>query len=74
MRAQRPVRDQARGHHRSRPGADEQTRTLVRQNVRLAKHMAAGRLRPVLLHRLRNLTTEFRLSLALGDLLYLEGG
>jgi len=48
--------------------------SLVRQNVRLAKRMAAGRLRPVLLHRLRDLTTEFRLSLALGDLLYLEGG
>ena len=72
MRAQRHVR--AHANNRSKPEAIEETQTLVRQNVRLAKRMAAGRLRPVLLHRLRNLTTEFRLSLALGDLLYLEGG
>ena len=74
MRAQRHVRAQARGHNRSKPEAIDETRILIRQNVRLAKRMAAGSVRPVLLHRLRDLTTEFRLSLALGDLLYLEGG
>jgi hypothetical protein len=59
---------------RRKQAPGKNTESLVRQNVRLAKRMAAGRLRPVLLHRLRDLTTEFGLSLALGDLLYLEGG
>ncbi len=59
---------------RRKQAPGKNTEGLVRQNVRLAKRMAAGSVRPVLLHRLRDLTTEFRLSLALGDLLYLEGG
>ncbi len=59
---------------RRKQAPGKNTESLVRQNVRLAKRVAAGSVRPVLLHRLRDLTTEFRLSLALGDLLYLEGG
>jgi hypothetical protein len=47
---------------------------LVRQNVRLAKRLAAGRLGAGALCRLRDLTISFGVSVALGDLLYLDGG
>jgi len=47
---------------------------LVRQNVRLAKRLAGGRLGSGALCRLRDLTISFGISVALGDLLYLDGG
>jgi hypothetical protein len=47
---------------------------LVRRNVRLAKRLAVGRLSAVALCRLRDLTISFGISIALGDLLYLDGG
>ena len=46
---------------------------LVRQNVRLAKRSAAGPLGPTGLSTLRDLTANFGFSMALGDLLCLDG-
>src|SRR5437899_6211432 len=46
---------------------------LVRQNVRLAKRSADERLVPAALCKLRNLTVNFGFSIALGDLLWLDG-
>ena len=46
---------------------------LVRQNVRLAKRSAAGPLGTTALYNLRDLTASFGFSMALGDLLYLDG-
>src|SRR5712692_4546482 len=46
---------------------------LLRQNVRLAKNLAAGQLVASALCGLRNLTVNFGFSIALGDLLYLDG-
>jgi hypothetical protein len=46
---------------------------LVRQNVRLAKCSVAGPPEPTALYTLRDLTVNFGFSIALGDLLYLDG-
>src|ERR1700730_13215034 len=51
-----------------------QVRALVRQNIRLAKLSNSGHLGPAASYRLRHLTTEFGLSLALGDFQYLDSG
>jgi len=46
---------------------------LVRQNVRLARRSAAGPLGTTALYSLRDLTANFGFSMALGDLLCLDG-
>jgi hypothetical protein len=53
------------------PGHDVDA--LVRQNLRLAKRSAAGPLGTTALYNLRDLTASFGFSMALGDLLYLDG-
>ena len=58
---------------RALPGMG-QRKSLIRQNLRLAKRLAAGELRTALIYGLRHLTTNFGFSLALGDLKYLDGG
>src|ERR1700688_2527087 len=55
-------------------GNINQVRTLVRQNIRLAKLSMSGHLGAAAIYRLRHLTTEFGLSLALGDFQYLDSG
>jgi hypothetical protein len=47
---------------------------LARQNIRLARRSAAGRLGTVALDRLRDLTKTFGFSLSLGDIQYMDGG
>jgi len=46
---------------------------LVRQNVRLSRRSAAGPLGTTALYNLRDLTANFGFSMALGDLLCLDG-
>ena len=46
---------------------------LVRQNMRLAKRYMPGPPEPTALYMLRDLTANFGFSMALGDLLYLDG-
>jgi hypothetical protein len=53
------------------PGHDVDA--LVRQNLRLAKRSAAGPLGTTALYNLRDLTANFGFSMALGDLLCLDG-
>ena len=60
-----------KGTGRGTPG--HSVDALVRQNVRLAKRSAAGSLGTTALYNLRDLTANFRFSMALGDLLYLNG-
>jgi len=47
---------------------------LIRQNLRLAKRRSVGDLGITTIDRLRELTTTFGFSLALGDIQYLDGG
>ena len=54
-------------------GADRHLEVLVRQNIRLARHLTAGQSAEALIHRVRTLTTQFGFSLALGDFRYLYG-
>ncbi len=49
-------------------------KTLLRQNLRLARRIAAPQLSARSLDRLRNLTADFGFSLALGDLQYFDSG
>ncbi len=51
-----------------------QVEALLDQNVRLAKRLVAGQLSVTALDGLRHLTACFGLSVALGDLQYLDGG
>ncbi len=53
---------------------DTRAETLVRQNVRLAKRLGAGHLGAAEMGRLRHLSVNFGLSLALGDFQHLDGG
>ena len=59
---------------KSQVAAHSQLRNLFRQNVRLARGLNWGQSGPVAIHRLRELTMKFGLSLALGDFQYLSGG
>ncbi len=54
--------------------SESEFQTLAVQNVRLAKRLGAGQLPAVALDKLRKLTGDLGLSLALGDLLYLDSG
>jgi len=47
---------------------------LVRRNLKLAKRWTAAQLTAGAVDRLRDLTLRFGFSLALGDLIYLDGG
>jgi len=49
-------------------------KTLLRQNLRLARRIAAPQLSARSLDRLRNLTADFGFSLARGDLQYFDSG
>jgi hypothetical protein len=60
-----------KGTGRGTPGHDVDA--LVRLNVRLAKRSVAGSLGTTALYNLRDLTANFGFSMALGDLLYLDG-
>jgi hypothetical protein len=77
------MKTRSRGYHRSiatrgqvgtnvTPHRD--VNALVRQNTRLARRLAAGQLAADALCGLRDLTVSFGISIALGDLLYLNGG
>ncbi|HKD63766.1 MAG TPA: hypothetical protein VKB40_07000 [Candidatus Acidoferrales bacterium] len=57
------------GHGTPSHGVD----ALVRQNVKLVKRSVAGPLGITALCNLRDLTANFGFSMALGDLIYLEG-
>ena len=54
--------------------AHSRLRNLARQNIRLARCLNLEQSGPVAIHRLRELTMKFGLSLALGDFQYLSGG
>jgi hypothetical protein len=54
--------------------SEGQFRTLVIQNVRLAKRLGGGQLPTDALDKLRTLTADLGLSLALGDIKYLDSG
>ena len=60
-----------KGTGRGSPGHDVDA--LFRQNVRLARRSAAGPLGTTALYSLRDLTANFGFSMALGDLLCLDG-
>jgi hypothetical protein len=48
--------------------------SLIRQNVRIAKRWKVGQLGTAAIDRLREMTTKFGFSLALGDFTYFDGG
>jgi hypothetical protein len=52
----------------------QRIQTLVRQNIRFAKFLRAGDLGPSCLFALKELTRESGLSLASGEILWLNGG
>jgi hypothetical protein len=58
---------------KSRNGGTGQVRSLVRQNIKLARRLEPGRSLSGL-NQLRDLTLNFGFSLATGELLYLNGG
>jgi hypothetical protein len=49
-------------------------RTLVRQNLSMARRSGLADLGPVALQRLREMTIKFGFSLAMGDFKYIDGG
>ena len=59
---------------KSRAAINSQIRILLRQNVKLAKHLKVGQLGTIAIDRLREMTIRFGLSLAMGDFTYLDGG
>ena len=58
---------------KNRPAPNTQSRILIRENIKLAKCLNEGGLEGVAVERLRQLTKNNGLSLALGDLQYLYG-
>jgi len=58
---------------KSQNGATGRVRSLVRQNIKLARRLEPGR-SPHDLNQLRDLTLNFGFSLARGELLHLNGG
>ncbi len=56
-----------------KPRSSSESRILIRQNIRAAKGLRAGQLGAIAMDRLRYLTINFGLSLALGDFQYLDG-
>jgi len=73
-RSQRGVREEVPSRMASRFDFENEFRTLAIQNVRLAKRFGAGQLPAAALAKLRKLTADLGLSLALGDLQYLDSG
>ena len=71
---QRGLHRRAPNHDIHKPGSKGEFQTLAGQNVRLAKRFWAGRLSDAALDKLRKLTADLGLSLALGDLQHLETG
>jgi hypothetical protein len=59
---------------RSRVAGKSELAKLIRQNLRFARCGKATQLAGVAVDRLREMTTRFRFSLALGDVIYLDGG
>ena len=58
---------------KSQNGATGRLRSLVRQNIRLARRLEPGG-SPSAVDQLRDLTLNFGFSLAIGELLHLNGG
>jgi hypothetical protein len=63
----------ARGQMRTNLASDRHVVALLRQNIKLARRLAAGKLGPSALSGLRDLTVSFGISVALGDLLFFDG-
>jgi hypothetical protein len=57
-----------------RSGSKSHIRTLIRQNIRLARQLGAGQSGRRVRDQLRQLTLQFGFSLAFGDCLFLDGG
>ena len=57
-----------------KPTSQRTTRSLVRENLRMAKLLYADNLKPLQVSNLRHLTRNFDLSLKLGDLQLLRSG
>jgi hypothetical protein len=68
------VRFKAKDSMRNLRGSECQFHTLRVQNVRLAKRLRGGQLPADALDKLRTLTTDLGLSLARGEIQYLETG
>src|SRR5712692_8191054 len=73
-RSQYGPRGQASSSVTSKSDSESEFQTLAVQNVRLAKRLGAGQLPAAALDKLRKLTADLGLSLALGDLQYLDSG
>jgi hypothetical protein len=73
MEATNPVKTRSRISANSTHSSARKLTALVRQNVRLAKRSVLGSPEPTALYSLRDLTANFGFSMALGDLLYLDG-
>src|SRR5712692_6339507 len=73
-RSQHGPRGQVSSSVTSKSESESEFQTLAVQNVRLAKRFGAGQLPAAALDKLRKLTADLGLSLALGDLQYLDSG
>ena len=73
-RSQHGPRGQVSSSVTSKSDSESKFQTLAVQNVRLAKRFGAGQLPAAALDKLRKLTADLGLSLALGDLQYLDSG
>src|SRR5712692_7090854 len=73
-RSQHGPRGQVPSSVTSKSESESEFQTLAVQNVRLAKRFGAGQLPAAALDKLRKLTADLGLSLALGDLQYLDSG
>ena len=58
---------------RNRIAGTSELRSLVRQNIRLARRWAAGQLGTVTIDRLRDLTRAHHLSISQGEILCIDG-
>jgi hypothetical protein len=61
-------------HMKNRPAISNRVRILLRQNIKLARQWWVEQSRAVPIDRLREMTIKFGLSLAMGDITYLDGG
>ena len=59
---------------KNRPVISNQARILLRRNIKLARQWRMEQSRAVPIDRLREMTIRFGLSVAMGDITYLDGG
>jgi hypothetical protein len=59
---------------KNRSAMSSQIRSLLRQNIKLARQWRGEQLASAAIDRLRDMTIRFGLSLAMGDFTYLNGG